>query len=292
MTTPDDRLAALEARVATLEQQRADLETRLAIFEEYFSIFRNADGELGCMTRGRLGVMTEYWMRRPKGQGAAFSVGTAGDRYVGYFEAEATACPDHPTTGILVWVKCPNEASYNIGVEAHVAGSFGKPGVVLHADGDGIEVGGASAFYLGKTLGDAVRLWPGRPPGHTAAAGSTAMGTMLKVRLKNPSYLPAEGAVFDVELLDGGTDSPPPPVDPIWLQRPYIRQHLVDTIYTPYRAQPGPRGSGPIDIDYYTDVIVETGGWINPTARGENNIGYWTDKIQKDLEAHGYRRQS
>src|SRR6185295_7979620 len=143
LMTTDERLDALEKKVASLTadhealvEDQARLAARLAIFEDYFHIFRNADGERGCMTMGRFGVMTDFWMKVPKGQGAAFSVGTEGDRYAGYFEIEATSCPDHPSTGVLVWVKCPNPTSYNIGVEAHVAGSFGKPGVVLHADGD------------------------------------------------------------------------------------------------------------------------------------------------------------
>jgi len=37
----------------------------------------------------------------------------------------------------------------------------------------------------------------------------------MRVRLKNPDYLPAAGAVFDVELLDGlPPPPPPPPIDP------------------------------------------------------------------------------
>jgi hypothetical protein len=103
-----------------------------------------------------------------------------------------------------------------------------------------------------------------------------------------------EGETFELVILDGTSPVPAPPPTPpepsYWLQRPYIQSQLIAVIYGPYHAIPGPRGSGPLDIDYFTDVIIETGGWVNPTIRGENNIGYWTDKIQKDLEIHGYRR--
>lgn len=40
------------------------------------------------------------------------------------------------------------------------------------------------------------------------------MGVSLRARFKNPLYLPAEGAVFDVELLDVPEPPPPPPQPP------------------------------------------------------------------------------
>src|SRR5678815_328957 len=92
------------------------------------------------------------------------------------------------------------------------------------------------------------------------------------------------------ELLDGV--APPPPVDPpYFLQRPFITQQIVP-IYQRYGAVPGPRGSGPTDLEYYIDIVIEKGGWVNPNTTGGSNIGYFTDMIQLDRETHGYRRQS
>jgi hypothetical protein len=85
----------------------------------------------------------------------------------------------------------------------------------------------------------------------------------------------------------GSSTSTPPntPADP--MNRDYILSQLK-TLYGTYGAAPGARGSGATDAEYYADEILKTGGWTDKTARGENNVGYWTDKIGKDLQSHGY----
>ncbi len=138
----------------------ADLNRRLGVFEDYFRIGKNADGERKCMTMGRFGVMTDFWMNVPRGEGAAFSVGTVGDRYGCYVEMEETVCQTGPTSAYLGWVKCPNERQLNVGMELHVAGSHGKPGIAMLADAEAIQIGGAERFYIGKTPADAKQLWP------------------------------------------------------------------------------------------------------------------------------------
>ncbi len=87
------------------------------------------------------------------------------------------------------------------------------------------------------------------------------------------------------------TPIPVPPAGAYWLDRDYILGQLFATVYGPYHAVPGPRGTGPLDSDYYIDQIVATGGWRNPIpTTGENNIGYWTSRISSDLERAGYRK--
>lgn len=71
--------------------------------------------------------------------------------------------------------------------------------------------------------------------------------------------------------------------------REYIHAQIVP-IYTSYHTTPSGRGSGARDIEYYIDNVINTGYWLNPTATGENNIGYWTDRIGKDLEKEGFHK--
>lgn len=107
-----------------------DLEARLRRFEDFFSFGTSSDGLVPyVMTAGRVGVMTRFWAERPVGQGAGLSVGTAVDRFAGYFEIDPgpdgmAACPDHPSTAVYASVVAPHragEAQPNLAVEAHAA---------------------------------------------------------------------------------------------------------------------------------------------------------------------------
>ncbi len=122
--------------------------------------------------------------------------------------------------------------------------------------------------------------------------------TVINVRLRSRNgvgVLP-NWTEFEAEIPGDGpvvVDPPAPPTGdtPYYKTRAFIATQLLAEVYSKYGVTPAGRGSGPLDSEYYTDVIIETGGWVNPTERGENNIGYWRDKISADLEAHGYRRQ-
>lgn len=66
------------------------------------------------------------------------------------------------------------------------------------------------------------------------------------------------------------------PLDPS-----YVSQQL-NAYYQSLGLTPGGRGSGAVDTAYYTDEIINTGGWTTNTSKGENNIGYWQDRIKQD----------
>jgi hypothetical protein len=68
--------------------------------------------------------------------------------------------------------------------------------------------------------------------------------------------------------------------------RDYILSQL-DAWYQSLGLTPGGRGSGGLDREYYADQIVATGGWTDRTDKGENNIGYWTNRISSDLARGG-----
>ena len=69
--------------------------------------------------------------------------------------------------------------------------------------------------------------------------------------------------------------------------RNYVRSQLANWDASQGLTPTGP-GTGPTDIEYYVDKILETGGWTNQTGKGEQNIDYWTKRIPKDLaEARG-----
>lgn len=109
----------------TLEEKVAILEERIAKFEAFFLFHTNPhDGTIGCATSGRFGIMTNYWMMQQFGQGAAFSVGTISDRFAGYFEIDADACPDHPSTGVYASVVTQAiQNTEHIAFEGHAANS-------------------------------------------------------------------------------------------------------------------------------------------------------------------------
>jgi hypothetical protein len=145
----------------TTEEHLADLQARIALFESFFTFITNPHtGQRGCMTQGRFGIMTEYWMKQPAGQGAALSVGTVTDRFGVYTELEATACPDHPTTAYYAHVMMPNPTQRNIAFESHVAQSS-IANVDLWVSGQGIEVlAGLGQYCIGAVSGVIKKIWP------------------------------------------------------------------------------------------------------------------------------------
>lgn len=137
------------------------MKARLQRFENFFTFVHNPyTGQTGVMTQGRFGVMTEYWMKEPLGQGAAFSVGTVQDRYGCFVEVEAVSCPDNPTTVYYGHMMHTNPTQKNIVFESHVGGSS-VANVDLQVSGQGIEVvSGLVAYYIGQLGGIIRKLWP------------------------------------------------------------------------------------------------------------------------------------
>ena len=111
----------------TLEERVTALEALVAQYQSFFSL--GVQGVPFVKTAGRQGVMTDFWAKQPVGQGAGLSVGTAIDRFAGYFEIDTDAtghasCPNHPSTAVYAAVVAPHrvgELQPNIGVEAHAA---------------------------------------------------------------------------------------------------------------------------------------------------------------------------
>lgn len=121
--------------------------------------------------------------------------------------------------------------------------------------------------------------------------------TFVTGKIRTPGGPVPEYIRFEAQI-DGPAPPGPPPDPPYWKTPGYVSQQIVANVYAHYvdkdgkQCVPGPPGSGAIDIDYYTNVVIATGGWINPNPdTGENNSGYWTDKIGADLIAHGYRHK-
>lgn len=104
----------------TLSQRVARLEAIIARYEAFFTFGRNDEDTVPyVMTQGRLGIMTDYWCRQPIGQGAGLSVGTAIDRFAGYFEIDGVSCPTHPSTAVYGAVVASNPTQQNLAFEAH-----------------------------------------------------------------------------------------------------------------------------------------------------------------------------
>ena len=128
MLTDPERIAALEAR--------------LKVYDAFFTFGLSDDGLVPYVsTAGRVGVMTNYWAKQPVGQGAGLSVGTAIDRFAGYFEIDPgpdgfAACPDHPSTAVYAAVVAPHragEAQANLALECHAANSHENIAVYAQA---------------------------------------------------------------------------------------------------------------------------------------------------------------
>lgn len=62
--------------------------------------------------------------------------------------------------------------------------------------------------------------------------------------------------------------------------RNYVRQQLM-AVMQQHGITPGARGSGPADLEYYTDQAMATGGWT------PGNAGYWQDRWVSDLHGGG-----
>ena len=114
----------------TDKERIAALEARLAVYDAFFKFGVSDDGAIPyVMTQGRVGVMTEFWSKKPLGQGAALSIGTAADRFGVYAEIDPgadgfAACPDQPSTAIFASVVVPHrpgEPQPNIAIGAVAA---------------------------------------------------------------------------------------------------------------------------------------------------------------------------
>src|SRR5438477_9221347 len=98
-------MLTLEERVAALEALTQDLTRHM-----------NDDGTVPYLqVNARIGVMTNFWARKPLGQGAALSVGTNIDRFGVYAEIDPgddgyAACPDFPSTAVYASVVAPHRA--------------------------------------------------------------------------------------------------------------------------------------------------------------------------------------
>jgi hypothetical protein len=157
----EDRVASLQADLDALRDEHARLLGRIGAFDFSFWKFgRSDDGRIPyVMTMGRLGIETEYWSKKPWGQGALLSLGIIHDRYGVYTEVEAVSCPDHPTVGVFSSVTQGNPAQKNVAFAADVASSAHGNVTLSAQQGDGIEVVGAETFWIGRIGGALKRLW-------------------------------------------------------------------------------------------------------------------------------------
>jgi len=114
--TIDERLDALEAKTQDLHRT-------------VFVCTETGQAIPGLQINARVGIMTNYWMHQNIGAGAAFSVGTAIDRFAVYAELDTgpdgfAVCADAPSTAIYAAVVVPHrpgERQPNIAIEAHAA---------------------------------------------------------------------------------------------------------------------------------------------------------------------------
>lgn len=158
--TVSDPLTDAE-RIAQLEAAVASLTARMAFYDGFFVPKVNPyDGTTGLMTNGRFGVMTEFWMMQPAGEGFAFSAATITDQGAIYGEVDAISRKTGPTTAIYAAVVAPNPfGQKNIALQVHANGSS-VANVSIHATGDGIELGASvSQWFIGK-IGQLKKLWP------------------------------------------------------------------------------------------------------------------------------------
>ena len=81
----------------TLEERVAHLEALLA---RYALCFDSPDGTMAAQYQGRLGIQTRYWADQPRGQGAAFAIGSSADRFALYAEVDNVECHDKASAAI------------------------------------------------------------------------------------------------------------------------------------------------------------------------------------------------
>lgn len=146
----DDRISALESRLTQLEDT----------INANFRFTKTIDGDVHIMTMGPLGIETDYQGRLERGKRSNLSVGGMFCRNTLYLEPEAASDKDNPTAAIFIWNKNPNATQPNIGIDIHVDGSL-QGNIPLRLDGVGIVLeDNVNAFYIGKSVKDAKRIWP------------------------------------------------------------------------------------------------------------------------------------
>lgn len=156
----------------THEQRITELETRLAEAEQVTKLFVvgvSDDGQVPyLMTLCRMGICTSFWMKKPLGQGAAFSVG-AKDRFAGYFEIDEDFCPDNPSVGVFASVVGqPINTQPHIAFLGAAANARENHGLFLSFSNDkavsireeGWELRGYVQYFMGKIDGAIKKLWP------------------------------------------------------------------------------------------------------------------------------------
>lgn len=160
---------SLEEQVASLQAEIAQIKLKTDLIKRVQSEDDGVHGSVpGLMFLSRVGVLTEYWMLKPFGQGASLSVGTAIDRFAGYFEVDEATCPDHPSVAVFASVTCANPFNQpNHGVESAVSNAAVTRGLVMSFvdkilifRAEGMELQGPwSSFLLGKIGGYIKNLW-------------------------------------------------------------------------------------------------------------------------------------
>ena len=137
-----------------------ELDARLRKFEDFFTFVTNPyTGQIGTKTAGRLGVMTDYWMKRPANEGAALSVGTIDNQYAVYAEIEADTSPGRQCAAYYARCDVLNPTQPNVAFESHVNNS-GVANVDLLADGAGIGLAARVTSWAVGKLEQAIQLWP------------------------------------------------------------------------------------------------------------------------------------
>lgn len=162
-------------RIAQLEQQIVELQTLRARFVNPLT------GELMVLTglsddglvpylqfNARVGICTNFWMKKPIGQGAGFSVG-AEDRFAVYAEVDTDTCRDAPSVAVFASVVGrPINTQPHIAFLGAAANARENHGLFLSFSNDkavsireeGWELRGYVQYFMGKIDGAIKKLWP------------------------------------------------------------------------------------------------------------------------------------
>src|SRR5882672_12840671 len=82
----------------TIEDRLAALEEKTQDIRRYTHRCTVTGKDIPCIEIiGRVGIFTNFWMKKDIGQGAALSIGTNNDRFALYAEIDEASCPDHPS---------------------------------------------------------------------------------------------------------------------------------------------------------------------------------------------------
>lgn len=156
----------------THEQRITELETRLAEAEKVTTLFVvgvSDDGQVPyLMTLCRLGVCTNFWMKKPLGEGAALSIG-AEDRFALYAEIDTSKCQTNPS--VAVFASVVGQQLYGQPHIAFLGAAANAPdnhGLFLSFSGDkaisireeGWELRGYVQYFMGKIDGVIKKIWP------------------------------------------------------------------------------------------------------------------------------------